>query len=133
MAGNGRVAVDAFWLQKLKTAVFALILSLTMFPLPNFLYTKVSVRLKLIPSRLGVGMLQLYGMSAYREGNIIDLGVELGLLTKAGAFFSYGDIRLGQGREFAKQYLCQNPELAQELEQKIRASAATVRFPVASD
>ena len=68
-----------------------------------------------------------------QEGNIIDLGVELGLVTKAGAFFSYGDIRLGQGREFAKQYLCQNPELARELEQKIRASAATVRFPVASD
>jgi len=68
-----------------------------------------------------------------QEGNLIDLGVELGLVTKAGAFFSYGDIRLGQGRESAKQYLCQNPEIARELEQKIRASAATVRFPVASD
>jgi recombination protein RecA len=60
-----------------------------------------------------------------KEGNIIDLGLELGLITKAGAFFSYGDVRLGQGRESAKQYLTQNPELAQEIEQRIRASAST--------
>lgn len=59
-----------------------------------------------------------------KEGNLIDLGVELGLVKKAGAFFSYGDIRLGQGRENAKQYLRQNPEPAREIEQKIRASAA---------
>jgi len=64
-----------------------------------------------------------------KEGNLIDLGVGLGLVKKAGAFFSYGDIRLGQGRENAKQYLRQNPELAQEIEQKIRASAATTRNP----
>jgi recombination protein RecA len=62
-----------------------------------------------------------YGIS--REGNLIDLGVEQGLVKKAGAFFSYGDIRLGQGRENAKQYLIQNPELAQEIEREIRASA----------
>ncbi|MFC1871125.1 recombinase RecA [Chloroflexota bacterium] len=60
-----------------------------------------------------------------REGNLVDLGVELGMVKKAGAFFSYGDIRLGQGREHAKQYLSQNPELAQEIEQQIRASAVT--------
>jgi recombination protein RecA len=60
-----------------------------------------------------------------REGNLIDLGVELGLVKKAGAFFSYGDIRLGQGKESAKQYLSQNPELAQEIEQRVRASANT--------
>jgi recombination protein RecA len=58
-----------------------------------------------------------------REGNLLDLGVELGLVKKAGAFFSYGDIRLGQGRESAKQYLSQNPELSQEIEQRVRASA----------
>jgi recombination protein RecA len=60
-----------------------------------------------------------------KEGNLIDLGVELGLVKKTGAFFSYGDIRLGQGRENAKQHLRQNPELAQEIEQRIRASAVT--------
>ena len=68
-----------------------------------------------------------------REGNLIDLGVELGLVKKAGAFFSYGDIRLGQGRESAKQYLSQNPELAQEIEQRIRASAVTTHNSLASD
>jgi recombination protein RecA len=60
-----------------------------------------------------------------REGNLIDLGIEMGLVQKAGAFFSCGDTRLGQGRENAKQYLTQNPELAQEIEQKVRASAVT--------
>jgi recombination protein RecA len=64
-----------------------------------------------------------------QEGNLIDLGVELGLVAKAGAFFSYGDIRLGQGRENAKQYLEQNPELAKEIEQQIRASATTITTP----
>ena len=68
-----------------------------------------------------------------REGNLIDLGVELGLVKKAGAFFSYGDIRLGQGRENAKQYLSQNPELAQEIEREIRASAVTAHALPVSD
>jgi len=62
-----------------------------------------------------------------REGNLIDLGVELGLVKKSGAFFSCGDVRLGQGRENAKQYLDENPELAQEIERQIRASAVTAR------
>jgi len=68
-----------------------------------------------------------------REGNLIDLGVELGLVKKTGAFFSYGDIRLGQGRENAKQYLSQNHELAQEIERQIRASAVTSYKPLAND
>ena len=63
-----------------------------------------------------------------QEGNILDLGLELGLINKAGAFFSYGDIRLGQGRESAKQYLKQNPALAQEIEERIRASASTTHL-----
>lgn len=60
-----------------------------------------------------------------KEGNLIDLGVELGIVKKAGTFLSYGDIRLGQGRENAKSYLSQNPELAREIEQQVRASAIT--------
>jgi len=68
-----------------------------------------------------------------REGSLIDLGVEWGLVKKAGAFFSYGDIRLGQGRESAKRYLSQNPELAQEIEQQIRASAATTHIAMPDD
>ena len=68
-----------------------------------------------------------------REGDLLDLGAELGLVSKSGAFFSYGDIRLGQGRENAKQYLSQHPELVQEIEQRIRASATTIHHPTASN
>ncbi len=64
-----------------------------------------------------------YGIS--REGDLIELGAKLDVLKKSGAFFSYGDVRLGQGRESAKNYLKQNPELAQEIEQKVRAAAVT--------
>ena len=60
--------------RKLKIIAFALFMALTMFPLPNFLNVKLTFGLKLISSQLGVKMLHLYGMSAYREGNIIDLG-----------------------------------------------------------
>ncbi len=63
-----------------------------------------------------------------KEGNLIDLGLEMGLVSKAGAFLSYGDVRLGQGREAARQFLAQNLELAQEMEQRIRASAGNTHF-----
>jgi recombination protein RecA len=63
-----------------------------------------------------------------KEGNILDIGQELGLINKAGAFFSYGDTRLGQGRESAKQYLKDNPALAQQIEERIRASASTAHL-----
>ncbi len=75
----------------------------------------------------------MFGHGISKEGNLIDLGVELGLVKKAGAFFSYGDIRLGQGRESAKQYLNQHPELTKEIEQQIRASAVTPNNPKASN
>jgi len=65
-----------------------------------------------------------------READLLDLGVELGLVKKTGAFFSWGDTRLGQGREAAKQYLSQNSELAQEIEQQVRASAMATPNPV---
>ena len=68
-----------------------------------------------------------------REGDLVDLGVALDIVKKTGAFFSYGDIRLGQGRENAKQYLSQNPELGQEIEQKLRASAVTTYYPSGND
>jgi recombination protein RecA len=67
-----------------------------------------------------------------KEGNLIDLGLELDLIKKAGAFLSYGDVRLGQGRETAKQFLAQNPDVAKEIEERIRASATTARI-AASD
>jgi len=64
-----------------------------------------------------------------KEGDLIDLGVQMGLINKSGAFYSYGEVRLGQGRENAKTYLSQQCELAEEIEQKIRASAAPVSTP----
>lgn len=64
-----------------------------------------------------------------QEGNLIDLGAELGIVKKSGAFFSYGDVRLGQGRENAKHYLRENPELAEKIEQQVRASAVITHNP----
>jgi len=61
-----------------------------------------------------------YGEGISREGEIIDLGVELRLVDKSGSWFSYGDMRLGQGRENAKQFLKDNPELSREIEGKVR-------------
>lgn len=55
------------------------------------------------------------------EGDIIDLATEAGILKKQGAFYSYGDLKLGQGREQAKEYLRDHPELAAELEAAVRA------------
>jgi recombination protein RecA len=75
----------------------------------------------------------MFGRGISREGNLIDLSVGLGLVKKAGAFFSYGEIRLGQGRENAKHYLSQYPELAQDIEQQIRASAVTTRTTMPGD
>ncbi len=68
-----------------------------------------------------------------RAGDLVDLGVNAGVVKKAGAFFSFGDTRLGQGRESAKQFLNGNPEIAQQIEQQIRASAVTTRATQAGD
>ncbi|MBW2647972.1 MAG: exosortase, partial [Deltaproteobacteria bacterium] len=72
------VVVGLCWIhlgwQKIKAAAFPLFMALTMFPLPNFLYQKISVKLQLLSSQLGVSWMRLYGMSVHREGNIIDLG-----------------------------------------------------------
>ena len=69
------------------------------------------------------------------EGDLVDLGVDYGMLTKSGAFYSYGDTRLGQGRENAKGFLTKDTELLQRLETDIRtaaeiASAARMPAPV---
>lgn len=62
----------------------------------------------------------MYNEGISRTGNIVDVGVKENIVQKSGAWFSYGDIRLGQGRENAKQYLKENPEVALEIENKIR-------------
>ena len=62
----------------------------------------------------------LYGEGISKVGEILDLGVAADIITKRGAFFSYGEIRFGQGRENSKSFLKQNPDLAAEIGQKIR-------------
>jgi recombination protein RecA len=59
-----------------------------------------------------------------REGGLIDIGLEMGIVKKAGAFFSMGDTRLGQGRENAKEFLRVHPEIAESIEAQIRAAMA---------
>lgn len=60
-----------------------------------------------------------------KEGDVIELGVEMGIIKKAGAFFSYGDTRLGQGKEAAKKFLKDNPEVFEEINKKIREAASS--------
>jgi recombination protein RecA len=62
-----------------------------------------------------------YGAGISQEGCLLDLGLEHDLVQKSGSFFSYGDLRLGQGRNNSKEYLRQNPEVANEIEKKIYA------------
>ena len=68
----------------------------------------------------------MYGQGISREGNILDIGAQLDIINKSGAWYSYGDIRLGQGRENAKEYLRQNPELSQEIEDRVRAAVGLI-------
>jgi recombination protein RecA len=62
----------------------------------------------------------LYNEGVSREGEIIDLGVETGVVNKSGAWYSYGDDRIGQGKDNVRQFLKDNPEMAQEIEAQIR-------------
>jgi recombination protein RecA len=63
----------------------------------------------------------LYGLGISREGEIIDLGVQHGLIDKAGSWYSYGEDRIGQGKENVREYLKNNPATSAEIEAKIRA------------
>jgi len=62
----------------------------------------------------------VYGQGISKKGEIIDLGVDLEIIKKSGSWYSYGDTKLGQGRDAVKNLLIDNPELADELENKIR-------------
>jgi len=64
----------------------------------------------------------MYGEGISKTGELIDLGVKAGVVEKSGAWYSYGDERIGQGRENAKQFLRDNPEISNAIEDKIRAS-----------
>jgi recombination protein RecA len=65
----------------------------------------------------------IYGQGISKVGDIVDLGVDMGIIAKSGSWFSYGDSKIGQGREAVKTLLQDNPELAEEIEAKIRHMA----------
>ena len=72
----------------------------------------------------------MYGTGISKEGSILDLGVNLDLVSKSGAWYTYEGERLGQGREAAKEFLRTNPDLRDEIEQKVRAA---VGLPTSDD
>jgi recombination protein RecA len=69
----------------------------------------------------------LYGEGISREGDLLDLGVAHRIVEKAGSWFSYGEIRLGQGRENARKFLRDNPDLTGEIDQKLRVALGLVK------
>ena len=82
------------------------------------------VRVKVVKNKVAAPFRQAefdieYGEGISSEGCILDLGIEHGIVQKSGSFFSYGDDRLGQGRNNVKGYLRENPAVAKEIENKI--------------
>ncbi|GAA1513577.1 recombinase RecA [Kribbella lupini] len=75
----------------------------------------------------------IYGQGISREGSLLDLGVEQGFVRKAGAWFTYESDQLGQGRENARNFLRDNPDLANELEKKIKEKMGIGQDKVAAD
>ncbi len=63
----------------------------------------------------------MYGKGSSITGDIMDVGVDLGIVKKSGSWFSYGETKLGQGRDAVKQLIEDNPELMEEIEAKIKA------------
>jgi recombination protein RecA len=71
----------------------------------------------------------IYGQGISKEGSLLDVGVDVGLVKKSGAWFTYDGDQLGQGRENARNFLRDNPELAQEIEAKIKAQLGVAPPP----
>jgi recombination protein RecA len=72
----------------------------------------------------------MYNEGISKSGDLLDLATELEIVTKRGSFYSYGDLRLGQGRENAKDYIKQNPKLSVEIEAAVRQQAASGEIPL---
>jgi recombination protein RecA len=87
-------------------------------------------RVKVVKNKLAPPFKQaefdvMYNEGISHTGLLVDLGVENDIVNKAGAWFSYGDVRLGQGRENAKQFLKESPDLAKEIEVRVREALGT--------
>ena len=72
----------------------------------------------------------MYGEGISKEGGLLDVGVAMDIVTKTGAWFTFDETRLGQGREAAKDFLKANPPIAEEIERRIRAKINDVTIPV---
>jgi recombination protein RecA len=72
----------------------------------------------------------MYGEGVSKEGGLLDVGVATDVVSKSGAWFNYGETRLGQGREASKEFLKQNHDLAERIEADIRGRVATITLPV---
>ena len=68
----------------------------------------------------------MYGKCISKEGNVLDLAVNYNIINKSGAWFSYGEERIGQGRDNAKNYLIENPDVMEEIELKVRKAAGLI-------
>ncbi len=75
----------------------------------------------------------MYGQGISKEGDLLDLGVECDVIDKSGSWFSYGDDRIGQGRENAKIFLAENPDMTKEIEQKVLAHFGMTSPAVSSE
>ncbi len=96
------------------------------------------VRVKVVKNKVAPPFRQcefdiMFNEGISKEGGLIDLGLEMGMVKKSGAWFNYGEIRLGQGRENAKEFLRQNQDVAVTLEGQIRAIATPDTLAVAPD
>jgi recombination protein RecA len=92
------------------------------------------VRVKVVKNKVAPPFRQAefdieYGVGVSHEGCLLDLGLEHDLVTKSGSFFSYGELRLGQGRNNTKAFLAENPEVAAEIEAKVFESLGVERRP----
>jgi recombination protein RecA len=86
-----------------------------------------TTRVKVVKNKVAAPFKQvefdiMYGEGISKTGELVDMGVKAGVVEKSGSWYSYGDERIGQGRENAKQFLRDNPDVALALEDKIRAS-----------
>lgn len=75
----------------------------------------------------------MYGLGISREGEILDIGSDLDIVLKSGAWYSFNEERLGQGRENAKQFLKENPHIRDEIASQIRAHHNLDATPETSD
>jgi recombination protein RecA len=93
-------------------------------------HVKVKVAKNKLAPPFRVAMFDIiYGQGISKSGEILDLGVDMDIINKSGAWYSYGDAKIAQGREAAKQFLEDNPGVANEIEQKIKSQLLNLDPP----